>query len=237
MAMRATPLRMTEPSQFAFPPSAPAAAPIEGGGLFPVRRIFCVGKNYAAHVAEMGGDARRDAPVFFTKAADCLVAHGSDVPYPPMTEDLHFEGELVVALKAGGRNVVSSAAEGLVFGFAAGCDLTRRDLQAQAKKAGAPWDMAKSFDASAPMGVIAKGVVDPSARLVTRVNGAVSQDAPLSAMIWPVADVIAELSLYIELRAGDLIFTGTPAGVAPLSKGDRVSVCVDGAPPLEFSMS
>ncbi len=227
---------MSDPGPLVFPSHPPVVAAVDGGGAFPVRRIFCVGKNYADHVAEMGGDARRDTPVFFTKAADCLVAPGA-VPYPPRTDNLHFEGELVVALKAGGRDLAAEDAGALVFGCAAGCDLTRRDLQAQAKSAGAPWDMAKSFDASAPMAAIRKGPIAPGARLVTTVNDETRQDAALADMIWPAADVIAALSAFVELAAGDLIFTGTPAGVGRLARGDSVTVAIDGLPTLEFSIS
>lgn len=223
------------------PPPVPAI-PVHGGGLFPVRRIFCVGKNYADHVREMGGDPKDTPPVFFTKPSDAVAA-GDAVPYPPATDNLHYEGELVIALKGGGRNIASRGEAGaLIFGQAAGCDLTRRDHQAAAKKAGAPWDGAKAFDHSAPVGAIGRIEDFPperfdGARLVTTVNGEVRQDGALADMIWSVPDIIMALSRLFELKAGDLIFTGTPEGVGPLAVGDAVEVRVGALPVLKFQMS
>lgn len=215
---------------------------MQGGGRFPVRRIFCIGRNYAEHVKEMGSDPKSSPPVFFTKPADAVMASGAVIPYPQGTEDFHFEGELVVALKAGGRDIASpDEALALIFGFAAGCDLTRRDLQAAAKKAGAPWDAAKGFDHSAPVGPVAR-VADAqadfleTARLRLSVNGAERQNAPLSAMIWSVPHMLLGLSRLFELKAGDLVFTGTPPGVGPLGSGDRVRVEIAPLPALEFSI-
>lgn len=224
---------------FVFDPAGPATAAVEGGGLFPVRRIFCIGRNYADHVREMGGDPKAEPPIFFTKPADAVVANGSAIPYPPGTQNLHFEGELVVALKEGGRRLMSEkAAAALIFGYAAGCDLTRRDLQAAAKKAGAPWDAAKGFDRSAPVGRIARVETLPAgARLQTLVNGETRQDASLSEMIWSVPETIVALSALFDLKAGDLIFTGTPAGVGSLETGDAVEVRIAGLPGLDFSVS
>lgn len=225
-----------------FAPPAPVRVAVHGGGRFPVRRIFCVGKNYAAHVAEMGGDARRDAPVFFTKPADAIVGSGEVLPYPPATNDLHYEGELVVALGAGGQALPDRrAAQALIFGHAAGCDLTRRDLQAAAKKAGGPWDAAKAFDASAPIGPIGTLRDFPADELYTAdlrllVNGGLRQNAPLSGMIWSVPEVLIALSQVFALSAGDLVFTGTPAGVGPLRPGDAVDITVGALPPLRFSV-
>lgn len=217
------------------------SVPVRGGGRLPVRRIFCVGKNYADHVREMGGDARTNPPVFFTKPADAVVESGAVIPYPPATHDLHYEGELVVALGEGGRAVASEkAAQALVFGYAAGCDLTRRDLQAAAKRAGAPWDAAKGFDHSAPVGEIApvEAVGDlAGARLLTVVNGKTRQDAALADMIWLVPEIIMELSRRFELRPGDLIFTGTPAGVGALTPGDEIQVAVGALTPLRFNIA
>lgn len=227
---------------YVFEPPKQPAVPVIGGGFFPVRRIFCVGKNYADHVKEMGGDPKSSSPVFFTKPADAIVTNGADIPYPPATENLHFEGELVVALGRGGRDLQSRAEAGaLIFGTACGCDLTRRDLQAAAKKAGVPWDTAKGFDASAPIGEIGRSQDFPpadfdDARLITRINGDVKQDAPLSSMIWTVPEIIIALSQYFELKAGDLIFTGTPEGVGPLNVGDKVDVEIGSLPPLQFQM-
>lgn len=222
------------------PPTVPSIA-VEGGGRFPVRRIFCVGKNYAEHVREMGADPRESPPVFFTKPSDAVVESGAVIPYPFGTDNLHYEGELVLALKAGGREIVSAQeAERLIFGYAAGCDLTRRDLQAAAKHAGAPWDAAKAFDRSAPIAAIARRQDCPlgaDARLILSVNGDIRQDAALSEMIWSPAEVLMALSRLFELRPGDLVFTGTPAGVGPLAPGDAVEVRVGALPVLRFEIS
>lgn len=223
------------------PPAQPSAA-VQGGGRFPVRRIFCIGRNYADHVREMGADPKSAPPVFFTKPADAVVGSGAVIPYPASTEELHYEGELVLALKSGGRDLVGArAAEALLFGLAAGCDLTRRDLQAAAKKAGAPWDAAKAFDHSAPIGAIARMETISSgffsdASIVLAVNGAIRQRAELRMMIWSASEILLALSRLFELRAGDLIFTGTPEGVGPLVVGDHVSVEIGALPPLCFSI-
>ena len=222
-------------------PSQPSLA-VHGGGEFPVRRIFCIGKNYAAHVSEMGGDAKTDPPVFFTKPADAVVASEATIPFPQATDNLHYEGELVVALGGGGRDLAGRKdAGGLIFGTACGCDLTRRDHQAAAKKTGTPWDTAKGFDNSAPIAAIGRWPDFPpddfdDARLVTRVNGTVRQDAPLSEMIWTVPEIIIELSKLFELKAGDIIFTGTPAGVGQLTSGDSVEVEIGSLPKLTFGL-
>ncbi len=228
---------------FVIDPAEPASAAVCGGGLFPVRRIFCIGRNYADHVREMGGDPKSSSLVFFTKPADAVVGNGSSIPYPLMTGNLHFEGELVVALKGGGvRLQTIDEAAALIFGYAAGCDLTRRDLQAAAKDAGAPWDAAKAFDRSAPMGEILpvadapKGFLD-SARLETSINGETRQAAPLNDMIWTVPEIIISLSELFELKPGDLIFSGTPAGVGPLIPGDKVDVRIGDLPSLSFSIA
>ncbi len=223
-------------------PPLMSVVPVHGGGLFPVRRIFCIGKNYADHVQEMGGDAKSDPPVFFTKPADAVVESGACIPYPMATDNLHFEGELVVALQRGGRALATREQAGaLIFGTAAGCDLTRRDHQAAAKKAGGPWDTAKGFDHSAPMGEIGRTqdfLPDSfdDAHLLTTVNGETLQDAPLSTMIWSVPEIIIELSKLFELCPGDLIFTGTPAGVGALNEGDRVAIKIGGLPECRFSI-
>jgi fumarylpyruvate hydrolase len=226
---------------YVFDPPPVPAVPVAGGGLFPVRRIFCIGRNYADHVREMGGDPKSTPPVFFTKPADALVRSREAVPYPQSTEDFHYEGELVVALGAGGRDIARDAGRA-IFGFAAGCDLTRRDLQAAAKKTGGPWDSGKGFDRSAAVGDIARigdlsqgFLADAGLRLA--VNGAERQNAKLKDMIWPVLDIIMALSRLFELKAGDLIFSGTPEGVGPLKPGDRVEVSIDALPPLKFSIA
>lgn len=214
--------------------------PVHGGGLFPVRRIFCIGRNYADHVREMGDDPKDTPPVFFTKPADAAIAGGGNIPYAQATGSLNYEGELVIALKAGGKDVADEkTARGLIYGYAAGCDLTRRDLQNAAKKAGAPWDTAKAFDCSAPLGVIvpatAAGAVE-GAGITTRINGEIRQNAPFTDMIWTGPEIIMALSRLFELKAGDLIFTGTPEGVGPVERGDAVEVVVDGLPPLAFTI-
>ncbi|MEI4484930.1 fumarylacetoacetate hydrolase family protein [Frigidibacter sp. MR17.14] len=219
-------------SDYLFPPPEVTALSIRGeSALFPVRRIFCVGRNYAEHAREMGHDPDREPPFFFSKPRDALAFGRAEIPFPPQTADLHYEGELVIALGAGGADVPAAQALDLVAGYAIGNDLTRRDLQAVAKKAGRPWDLAKGFDFSAVISDIVPVAVtgrEPAGRITSRVNGEVRQDSELSAMIWPVADVIAFLSQSVTLAAGDLIFTGTPAGVGKLEKGDVVEVEIDG---------
>lgn len=203
---------------------------------WPVRRIFCVGRNYADHVREMGGDPTREPPIFFSKPADAAVEPAQAIPYPPRTGDLHHEVELVVALGAGGANISPEDAPGCVYGYAVGNDLTRRDLQSVARKAGAPWDMAKGFDCSAPLGEIhpASEVGHPArGRIWLAVNGVLRQESDLGSMIWSVPEIIAELSTYVALRPGDLIFTGTPEGVGPLRVGDRVTAGIDGLGSLD----
>jgi len=199
---------------------------------FPVRRIFCVGQNYADHVREMGGDPTRPAPFFFTKPADAVVASGAVLAFPSQTADLHHEVELVIALGHGGTNVAVADAPALVFGHAVGIDLTRRDLQAAAKQAGRPWDMAKGFDESAPLGALSPGLPPATGAITLSVNGQQRQAGDLGQMIWNVAEIIAVLSTYVTLAGGDLIFTGTPAGVGPIHKGDRLHATLVGASPL-----
>ncbi len=216
---------------FVIPPPAQAAVPVGGGGLYPVRRIFCVGRNYAEHVREMGGNPEREAPFFFTKPADAVVTGGADMPYPPQTANLHHEMELVVAIGRGGADIAEADALAHVWGYAAGLDMTRRDLQNEAKKAARPWDMSKGFDHSAPVGEIvpASRVPDPGrGRIELRVNGAVRQSSDLSQMIWSVAETIAYLSRFVRLAPGDLIFTGTPEGVAAVTRGDLLEGMVEG---------
>jgi len=202
---------------------------------FPVRRIYCVGQNYADHAREMGSDPTRQAPFFFAKPGDAVVPDGSALPFPTRTVDLHHEVELVVALGAGGSDIAPDAAERLIFGYAVGIDLTRRDLQAEAKKAGRPWDMAKGFDRSAPIGPITPGVPPAQGAIALTVDGEVRQRGDLDQMIWNVAEIIATLSTFVELRGGDLIFTGTPAGVGPIRAGQVVRATIDGVQPLEIS--
>lgn len=214
-----------------FPVAAPSAE-IAGSDLrFPIRRIFCVGKNYADHAREMGGDPDREPPFFFSKPADAVVPGTAEIAMPPRTANLHHEIELVVAIGKGGANIALDDATEAVFGYAVGNDLTRRDLQADAKAGGRPWDMAKGFDRSAILSPIrpAADIGHPAAaRIWLSVNGAIRQDGDIADMIWPVADIIAELSTYVELQPGDLIYTGTPAGVGRIVLGDLVEGGIDG---------
>lgn len=211
--------------------AAPTAEILGSAERFPIRRIFCVGKNYADHAREMGGDPTREPPFFFSKPADAIVAGTADIAMPPRTANLHHEIELVVALAKGGANIASDDAVECIFGYAVGNDLTRRDLQADAKAGGRPWDMAKGFDHSAVLSPIrsATEVGHPArARIWLSVNGEARQDGDIADMIWPVADIIAELSTYVQLQPGDLIYTGTPAGVGPIVAGDLVEGGIDG---------
>jgi fumarylpyruvate hydrolase len=218
-------------SDFVLPPPPQAAAPVAGGGRFAVRRIFCVGQNYAAHSREMGGDPTREPPFFFTKPADALVTGGADAPYPGATKNLHHEIELVVAILRGGAAIPVAEAQNHIYGYAVGLDLTRRDLQSQAKEARRPWDMSKGFDFSAPLGPIepATKIGHPkTGRIALKINGDLRQNGDLSDMIWSVPEVVAALSNYVALAPGDLIFTGTPSGVGPLLRGDVLEGEIDG---------
>jgi fumarylpyruvate hydrolase len=227
-------------THYALPPQPPTCLPILGDArLFPVRRVFCVGRNYGLHVKEMGGDPKDQPPLFFTKPADAVVGPGGPTPYPSATRDLHHEIELVAALKAGGEDLSPETAADLVFGYAAGVDLTRRDLQAAAKQAGQPWDSGKAFDASAPVGAIrpAAEVADLTGAIRLSVNGDLRQEGRLDDMIWSIAEVIAEASKLWRLEPGDLIFTGTPSGVGPLHRGDRVLGAIEGVGEVAFTVS
>jgi fumarylpyruvate hydrolase len=209
--------------EYVIPPPPVAAVPVAGGGAFPVRRVFCVGRNYADHAREMGSDPDREPPFFFMKPADALLTGDADMPYPPQSEDLHHEMELVVALGSGGADIAEADALRHVWGYAAGLDMTRRDLQGQAKKEGKPWDMGKGFDHSAPIGLMvpAEKIGHPAdAAIVLKVNGAVRQSSDLKHLIWSIPETIAYLSRLVTLAPGDLIFTGTPAGVAAVKRGD-----------------
>jgi fumarylpyruvate hydrolase len=214
-------------SEFAFtPPAIPSLAVFGSTVRFPIRRVFCVGRNYATHAREMGSDPNREPPFFFTKPADAVVPAEGAIPYPPATQDLHHEIELVVALRSGGADIPADEALAKVWGYGVGIDLTRRDLQAAAKDTGRPWDMAKGFDASAPCTplrpVSSFGHPSEDACIRMTVNGETRQDGALDEMIWPIADIISHLSRLVTLAPGDLIFTGTPGGVGALQPGDRV---------------
>lgn len=221
-------------------PEAPSLAIAGSADRFPVRRIFCVGRNYAEHTREMGGDPDREAPFFFMKPADALVENGATIPFPPATRDLHHEIELVLALSGGGQNVAAGDALDLIHGYAVGIDLTRRDLQGQAKKASRPWEAGKAFENSAPCTAIhrAGDRGHPKAgRIWLAVNGETRQDGDLAQMIWAVPEILAALSKLFTLKAGDLIFTGTPAGVAALRPGDRVTGGVEGLSELSLTLA
>lgn len=209
---------------FAFPPTDPMSLPIAGTqARFPVRRIYCVGRNYADHVVEMGGDVERSEPVIFTKAAETLVQSGANIPYPPNTENLHYEVELVVAIGPAEIN-------GGIFAYGVGIDMTRRDLQAKAKAKGGPWSRAKNFHLSAPCSALTMtDKVDlTAAHIVLRKNGDIVQHSALNKLIWSVEEIIAYLTKDMDLQPGDLIYTGTPAGVGPVSVGDELSGGIEG---------
>jgi fumarylpyruvate hydrolase len=217
---------------FVFPPPALPSVEIKGRAeRFPVHRIYCVGRNYAAHAREMGMDPEREPPFFFSKPADAIVPNNATIPYPSRTANFHHEIELVVALAKGGKNIPAARALEHVYGYAVGNDLTRRDLQFDARDKGRPWDTSKAFERSAPItairpvsetGHFSKG------RIWLCVNGEIRQNADLSELIWTVPEIIAELSTLFEVAPGDLIFTGTPAGVGAVKGGDRLEGGVDG---------
>ena len=218
-------------ADYVFAPPPIVSVPVAGGGHFPVRRVFCVGRNYAAHAREMGSDPDREPPFFFMKPADALVLNDADMPYPAQTKDLHHEMEMVVAIGTGGKDIPVGDALNHVYGYACGLDMTRRDIQNQAKKEGRPWDMGKGFDKSAPIsaivpasriGHIGKGLIE------LKVNGKVTQTSDLSMLIWSVSETISYLSGLVELAPGDLIYSGTPEGVAAVKVGDIMEGTVEG---------
>jgi fumarylpyruvate hydrolase len=221
---------------------APAQPSVEVAGSnarFPVHRIYCVGRNYAAHAREMGVDPEREPPFFFSKPADAVVPNGAAVPYPPRTGNLHHEIELVVAIGTGGRDIPLETALAHVFGYAVGNDLTRRDLQFAAREKGQPWDVAKGFDHSAPVSAIRRAAeVGHPGRggIWIEVNGERRQEADLSEMIWSVPEIVVELSTLFELAPGDLIFTGTPAGVGAVARGDSLVGGIDGLETLRTTI-
>lgn len=229
---------------FVFAPAAPVAVPIAGGqDAFPVRRVYCVGRNYAAHAREMGFDPDREPPFFFCKPADAVVpvADGQtlDLPYPPETANLHYEIELVAAIGKGGANITVDNALQHVWGYAVGLDMTRRDLQMKMREAGRPWELGKAFDQSAPIGPLHPAAsVDGigQAAIWLQVNGADKQRSDIGKLIWSVAETIAYLSKYFRLEAGDLIYTGTPEGVGPVVRGDTMIGSVDGLGTLSVRM-
>jgi len=205
------------------PPAVPALPVADTSDLFPVNRIFCIGRNYAEHVREMGGNPDREPPFFFMKPGSAVLPEGRDFPYPSLSQNVHYEFEMVVALGKGGANIAAASALDHIYGYAAGLDMTRRDLQDQAKKTARPWDAAKAFDCAAPCSRIvpASRTGHPSKGAISlERNGQRVQDSDLSALIWSVPEILAELSRFFTLAAGDLIFTGTPAGVGAIQRGD-----------------
>lgn len=230
---------------FVFAPAAPVAVPIAGSqDSFPVRRVYCVGRNYAAHAREMGFDPDREPPFFFCKPADAVVpvAEGStlSLPYPPETSNLHYEIELVAAIGKGGANISVDEALQHVWGYAVGLDMTRRDLQMKMREAGRPWELGKAFDQSAPIGPLhpvqsVSGI--EQAGIWLQVNGADRQRSDIGKLIWSIAETIAYLSKYFRLEAGDLIYTGTPEGVGPVVRGDKMVGGVDGLGTLSVQMA
>lgn len=224
-------------SRWVLPPPPQASVAVTGkASRFAVRRIFCVGRNYAEHAREMGHDPDREPPFFFTKPADAVVDSGATLPFPTGTTNLHHEAELVVAIGRPGAMLAENDAAALIWGHACGNDLTRRDLQAQAKEARRPWDMAKGFDRSAVVGALRPGPMQDAVLRCT-VNGALRQEARLSDMIWPVPAILAHLSRLVALQPGDLVFTGTPAGVGPLMPGDACTVSIDGLEPASVTLT
>jgi fumarylpyruvate hydrolase len=224
-------------TSYAIPPHAIPTVPVEGSDqVFPVRRILCVGRNYAAHAREMGADTR-DPPFFFAKPADAVAPLKGEIAYPPATSDLHHEIELVVALKSGGANLTPEQALEAVFGYAVGVDLTRRDLQGAAKAKGHPWEAGKAFDESAPITAIRVMDAPPAEAAVTlSVNGVERQRGEIGDLIWNIGEVIAKASQLWTLAAGDLIFTGTPEGVGAIVRGDQIVGEVEGVGRLEFTL-
>jgi len=221
-----------------FEPLAPVIVPVDSGDGFPVRRVFCIGRNYAAHAREMGSDPDRDPPFFFTKWAEAVVPSGATIAYPPQTANFHYEAELVVAIGLGGRDIAPEDAAAHIFGYACGLDMTRRDLQNAAKDKGRPWDTGKNVEQSAPIGLIhASNRLMTSGAITLTKNDELKQAGDLADMIWSIADVIAYISRFYRLEPGDLIYTGTPDGVGPVVAGDRLTVSIAGLSDLDITIA
>lgn len=220
-----------------FPPADPVLVPIEGRGDMPVHRIFCVGRNYAAHAAEMGGEVDREAPFYFTKSAHAVIPSGATLPYPPGTADLHHEVELVVAI--GSDIFKGEGAEGAVLGYGCGLDMTRRDLQAAAKEKRRPWDLGKDFEGAAVLGPLidAAGWQPRFQAITLSVNGTSRQEGKLSDMVWSVPEILNDLSHYYHLRPGDVIMMGTPAGVGAVEPEDVLEGQISGLQPVSLTIS
>lgn len=225
---------------YVFPPQQQVTLPIKGSdALFPVNRVYCVGRNYAAHAIEMGHDPDKEPPFFFQKNPDNLLLEGQAFPYPPMTSDVHHEIELAVALKSGGTNIAVEDATDCIFGYAVSLDMTRRDLQGQMKKLGRPWEIGKAFEHSAPCTAIspASEIGHPSAGAVwLKINGETRQEGDLNQLIWKIPEMISYLSELFELHAGDIILTGTPSGVGPVQRGDVMHGHVAGVGDLHVNV-
>lgn len=232
---------MSAAPEYVIAPPAVASLPVQGEARrFPVQRIFCVGRNYSEHAREMGHDPDREPPFFFMKPSSALVTDAAPFPYPPLSKDVHHEIELVVALARGGADIAPEHALDHVYGYAVGLDMTRRDLQGEAKKMGRPWDTGKAFDASAPCGAVvpAARIGHPATGAVTlQVNGTLRQSGDLADLIWNIPETIAYLSTLFTLQAGDLIFTGTPAGVGPVQRGDVLVGAVQGVGELKLTVT
>ena len=225
-------------ADFVIPAPPIPSIPVSGGGAFPVRRVYCIGRNYAAHAVEMGHDPNREQPFFFQKNPNNLDFSG-EFPYPPHSSDVHHEVELVVALKSGGTNIPLDKALDHVWGYAVALDMTRRDLQGEAKKQGRPWEIGKAFERSAPVGALqpVTKVGHPAAgRIELKVNGALKQEGDMNQMIWKVPEMISYLSDFFELAAGDVIMTGTPSGVGAVVRGDVMECHVEGVGDLTITV-
>ncbi len=230
---------MSVSENYVISPPAPPSLPVAGSSkLFPVRRVWCVGRNYLEHIREMGND-EREPPFFFAKPSDALVRDGATIPYPSLTKDLHFEVELVVALKSAGRNIPVEKANDCIYGYGVGIDLTRRDLQIASRNIKQPWEIGKFFDNSAPCSALrpASEIGHPSRGKITlKVNGNLKQQGDLEQMIWNVPETISKLSEMVEVAAGDVIFTGTPSGVGPVAEGEKMECEVEGVGRLTITI-